>query len=276
MTIPRVGIDRAELANSILADKLLHDACEGLSKAGCLILENLFPQEMIERLCANFLDTFGSMSADAMLDKAKAKGASRFLKVGHRRFEIALPLRAPYLDPGFFAHPVLWAVLSHFLDKDIKLSGFTSVVSFPGAAAQGAHRDNAHLFDTKTGAAFLPPHAITTSIPLIDVDLECGPTGVWPGSHRWPSERSPGSEPPVMATMRAGDCLLTDYRTIHEGLPNKGQLIRPILYLVYARPWFFDEANHFRRDPLDVSVADYEALPQQLQTLLSRARRAHF
>ena len=49
-----------------------------------------------------------------------------------------------------------------------------------------------------------------------------------------------------------GDVILMDYRTLHTGLPNRGTRARPILYMVYARPWFFDDVNHMDRIPLDM------------------------
>jgi uncharacterized protein YecA (UPF0149 family) len=47
--------------------------------------------------------------------------------------------------------------------------------------------------------------------------------------------------------------------------------MRPIVYMVYARPWFFDQVNHIRRIPLDMPIEDYEALPQSVRPLLIRA-----
>ena len=43
----------------------------------------------------------------------------------------------------------------------------------------------------------------------------------------------------------AGDAIVFDSRTQHAGGANGSQRARPILYLVFARPWF-DEAMHRR------------------------------
>ena len=53
---------------------------------------------------------------------------------------------------------------------------------------QEIHRDHGHLFasDSDIGPS-LPVYAVNVAVPLVDVDLATGPTGVWPGSHRWPS-----------------------------------------------------------------------------------------
>ena len=73
------------------------------------------------------------------------------------------------------------------------------------------------------------------------------------------------------APYASGDAILMDYRTAHAGLPNRGTTVRPILYMVYARPWFFDDANHPERPPSNMPLAVFNALPDQLKPLLLRA-----
>ena len=46
-------------------------------------------------------------------------------------------------------------------------------------------------------------------------------------------------------TIDAGDAIIFDSRTQHAGGANRSAAARPILYLVFARPWF-DEAMHRR------------------------------
>jgi uncharacterized protein YecA (UPF0149 family) len=65
--------------------------------------------------------------------------------------------------------------------------------------------------------------------------------------------------------------MLVDYRTMHAGLANMSDRVRPILYLVYERPWFFDYGNHMRRIPLDMPLERYNAAPASLRPLLTRA-----
>jgi len=89
----------------------------------------------------------------------------------------------------------------------------------------------------------LPAHAINVAIPLIDVAVETGPTGIWLGSHKWPESYIPPPEAMTSVPFQRGDCILVDYRTLHTGLPNHSNLVRPIIYMTYARTWFFDECN---------------------------------
>ena len=80
--------------------------------------------------------------------------------------------------------------------------------------------------------------------------------------------------PPESATkipFQRGDCVLLDYRTLHAGLPNQSANARPVMYLVYARTWFFDEANHQGRTPLNMSLETYQSLPESARPLVLRA-----
>ena len=67
--------------------------------------------------------------------------------------------------------------------------------------------------------------------------------------------------------------MMMDYRLLHTGLPNRTAQPRPMLYLVYARPWFFDQHNHLRstRNPVDMPLERYNELPATVRPLLARA-----
>jgi hypothetical protein len=54
-----------------------------------------------------------------------------------------------------------------------------------------------------------------------------------------------------------GDCIFMDYRTLHGGLANKSDGIRPILYVTYHRPWFRDYQNYSRQHSLILSDEEY-------------------
>ena len=127
-----------------------------------------------------------------------------------------------------------------------------------------------HLFPDPAVGPNLPVYAVNVAVPLIDVDTRMGPTGVWLGSHRWPGHEAQ-IETMTVAPLQRGDCMLLDYRTLHAGLPNASRQARPIIYMVYARPWFFDNSNHISRIPLDMPIEHYNTLPASLRPLLTRA-----
>jgi hypothetical protein len=65
--------------------------------------------------------------------------------------------------------------------------------------------------------------------------------------------------------------MMLDYRVLHTGLPNLGSRVRPILYMVYARGWFCDEATHFGVNSPDMPLEDYRRVPEQDRAALYRA-----
>jgi ectoine hydroxylase-related dioxygenase (phytanoyl-CoA dioxygenase family) len=68
-----------------------------------------------------------------------------------------------------------------------------------------------------------------------------GPTEFTPGTHLQWGRRHLGN---VAVTAAAGDAILFDYRLRHRGLPNKtSDVVRPLVYITYAKPFFRDEAN---------------------------------
>jgi ectoine hydroxylase-related dioxygenase (phytanoyl-CoA dioxygenase family) len=174
-------------------------------------------------------------------------------------------------QPEVFANAPLLKFLGPVLGNEIHLSNFTAVVSHPGASQQHTHRDNDHLFLSPRVGPNLPVYAVNVAVPLIDVDLRTGPTGVWLGSHRWMEDSAAQNETMTMSQLQRGDLMLMDYRTLHAGLPNASRQARPIVYMVYARPWFFDQANHITRVSLDMPLERYNELPASVRPLLVRA-----
>jgi ectoine hydroxylase-related dioxygenase (phytanoyl-CoA dioxygenase family) len=139
---------------------------------------------------------------------------------------------------------------------------------------QHVHRDHSHLYEREKVGRDMPAHAINLAIPLVDVDLEMGSTSFWPGSHRWERDAPRDDDEMVEPELRTGDCMIIDYRTMHAGMPNRSTRVRPVLYIVYARPWFFDEKNFTNRHPLDLPEGEYTKLAPDLQKLMSRSARA--
>jgi hypothetical protein len=72
-------------------------------------------------------------------------------------------------------------------------------------------------------------------------------------------------------TWRRGDRVLLDYRTMQAGLPNFSGRARPIMYMVYACPRFFDDVKHINRISLDMPLEHYDAPPESVHPLLRRA-----
>jgi hypothetical protein len=267
-----VDISDEERARGTPSPRTRDAAHAALQEHGCVLLRGLFMPDKIDALHREFRAQYGACDAPDMAALAARDGPNPILEVGPARYEITLHIEGAFADPVLFANPLLLGLALPLLGGDMRLSGMTAVVSYPGAALQHVHRDHALLFGEAGLGSNLPIYALNAALPLIDIDLETGPTGVWLGSHRWPAEAPmPGIETVTQVPLQRGDGLLLDYRVLHTGLPNRGTGARPILYMVYARSWFYDEINHTNRPSLDMSPETFAALSPPHQQLLLRA-----
>ena len=133
------------------------------------------------------------------------------------------------------------------------------IFSFPNSADQPYHQDGSPLFEK--GTELLPSYAINVFVGLHDAEelLTLGPTEFVVGSHHMtPDSAIDKVDTSVSAVIGKGDILLYDYRICHRGTSNltcneakdtrkgsdyDGGIIRKVLYLMYARPWFREHLN---------------------------------
>jgi hypothetical protein len=266
-----IAVPAGDTASGELSPETESAAVAAFHEHGCILLRGALPLATVEAMHRDYLAQFGAMGAGEMRAEAAMPPPNRLLEVGGARYDITLRMTGAFGRPEVFANGLLLKILRQLLGRGMHLSNFTSVVSHPGAPQQHAHRDCAHLFDEPGVGPNLPVYAVNVAVPLIDVDLETGPTGVWLGSHRLPQTSAVQDSAMTKCSLQRGDCMLLDYRTLHAGLANRSQRSRPVVYMVYARPWFFDDVNHVNRIPLDLPIDDYERLPATVRPLLIRA-----
>jgi ectoine hydroxylase-related dioxygenase (phytanoyl-CoA dioxygenase family) len=94
----------------------------------------------------------------------------------------------------------------------------------------------------------------------VDIDEYNGTTRIWPGSHRvwWDADARQLPSEDLVAPV--GSCILMDYRLLHGGTANSKQ-VRPILYVIYQRPWFKDYVNFQKVRELRAPVEEHENIP---------------
>jgi hypothetical protein len=274
MRLTIVPISDAERGRGTLTQETTLAALTALHEQGAVVMRGLYARDFIDQLYQEFRARYGGQDLAGMSAMAQGAFPNPIQKVGDGRFEIAMRMTGPFGQPQLFGNPLLINFLSPLLGGElIRLGSVTAVASFPGSEMQHIHRDHQQLFQefAQIGPA-LPLYAVNVSIPLIDIDAEMGPTAIWPGSHRWP-EKQEASPQFGMASIpfERGDAVLMDYRTMHTGLANNSRTVRPILYLVYNREWFFDDNNHRGRAPLDIPLDHLQLLPQELRLLMMRA-----
>jgi hypothetical protein len=249
---------------------LVARAKEALSGPGIVILRNAVDREalgiarraVVERLCG--------LDAEA----AKARG----VRVGDGRYMVTLDLNPPFDRPELFASPPLLAIARATLGVDVTINSLTVVIALPGAEAQRPHVDHGMLFPSDEAASMsAPSYALTAIIPMLDLDETTGSTEVWPReSHmatpdRW-TAKLPGS---TVLPLALGDVGMIDYRVCHGGTPNPGLVPRPILYIVYSRPWFRDSENFSEIPPLRVNAQHLANMPAEFRPLFASAAAGH-
>jgi hypothetical protein len=266
-----IPVSWSETASDALNPATANAAYAALRERGCAILRGVFSSGEAEALHREYQSQYGAMDMAQMQEQAAKPPPSQFIEVGEARYDITVRMKGAFAAPRLLANTLLRRFLTPLLGDNMRLNSFTVVASHPGAQLQHPHRDHGHLYPELPPDPPLPAHAINVAIPLIDVSVETGPTGFWLGSHKWPESYIPPSEAMTTVPFQRGDCILVDYRTLHTGLPNRSTLVRPIIYMTYARPWFFDECNHLGRSSLNMTLGTYEALPESVRPLLLRA-----
>ncbi len=160
---------------------------------------------------------------------------------------------------------MLMPILKSLLGSDCRLNSLGVVCSLPDAPAQPMHRDGGGLFLETPLDALLPPCAITVAIPLLEMNEH---RALCPGSHRdWSSLPS---TPSLVPRVGEGAALLWDYRLAHQGTANISGVPRPLLYLTYCRPWFFDHHNFSEQTPLAIDEDAYERLSPSAKQVMAR------
>lgn len=249
---------------------LVAQAKDALNGAGLVILRHAVEPGALEEAGRAVVNDFCGVSADI----AKQRG----VRVGDGRYMATLDLAPPFDNPAIFASAPLLALVRATLGVDAIINSLTVVIALPGAQEQRPHVDHGVLFPGDEAASMsAPPYALTAIMPLLDLTSSTGSTEVWqkgklmPTPDRWETNL-PGS---VVLPLSLGDVGIMDYRVCHRGTPNTGAVPRPILYIVYSRPWFRDSENFSEIPPLRVSREQLANLPAQYRALFATAAAGH-
>ncbi len=165
--------------------------------------------------------------------------------------------KEPFNQPQVISNEFLLPIVRSLLGRDAKLVYAGLILSFPNSADQPWHQDGTSLFDDVEfpidSSSHLPPYALNVFIPLDRVTAEVGPTEFCLGSHvrtrardvmNYLENGDEASAKVIGPLLKSGDALIYDYRVCHRGTQNLTRdKTRPMLYLMYARPWFSEHIN---------------------------------
>lgn len=256
---------RISKPNAPPTDDTVRQAAELFQTHGALWLENVFAKSTIEQLRATYQKKYLSLS--------KTELRKRDAAVGDQRFMITVDVKGAFNCPEVYANEALSPILHSLLSDAMRIASFGSVVALPGADEQAIHLDHPPLFGVADDG--LPVYALTMVIPLIDLSPATGTTAIWEGTHRG-AERfdllrglmdSPNFSDASVPMAKQGDAYLMDYRVIHGGMANRSDVARPILYIVYSRPWFRDGFNFKSQDAVSISKKQLKKVPKQHRSL---------
>ena len=239
---------------------------ESFAETGLLTIDRIFDPAFITELHDEYRRQYAAL------------GAVLPMRVGKGRIQLPVEMAGPFLDPNLFAHPLLATMLGWWLTADYLIDSLTFVTALPGAPDQKLHRDNVSLFP---GApAFdqaIPPYAVTLAIPLVDLTPDTGTTRLVPRSLglELDEAKARAETDAELPYLQKGGCFVMDYRLWHQGTANRSSDQRPIVYIVYARPWFTDDAN-FREHPrATIDAAAYAQIPAKHRALFRRVAGEH-
>lgn len=259
--IPRIDLTSTEqLTGRITPDK--HSLMVDLFlQHGVVQINHLFKVDMIRKLQHEFQLKYAT-SMDA-------EGRSDVLCVGDKRFMLTPELDSVFGSDELLACRPILKFMQSILGEEYTLSSCTAVMSFPGSAPQLVHKDHSALFPERGWSFPVPPFAVQLIVPLLELNDRHGTTRVFKGTQQVEPEDAvswPHQDPLVPL----GSCLLVDYSIAHCGMGNQSDKVRPIMNLVYSRPWFRDYQNYLVQPPLKFSQHYIDNASEVIQKLLGK------
>lgn len=258
--VPSISFSKIELDSGHIAEDTLNAAEKLFRKHGVLHIKNVFDLALLNECHVEFLETYQSYLVNAKHEDA--------LRIGDKRFQITLNMQEPFNSPSLYGNELVLPLMKRLLGNQCILGCFTSAMSLPGSLDQRLHKDHKHLFHDGPEEAMLPSFAVTMMVPLIDLNEHVGTTRLKKGTHRLSSEQSK-TLPYQTPLVQRGDCYLMDYRASHHGQANRSDTPRPIVSMVYQRPWFRDYMNFKNQPSLSITCEEFKSVPDPLKSLLA-------
>jgi len=244
-----------------LSDARLQLALRTLRDTGYVAIERALPADWVEkarRTCVRDVKAYLKDPALRQQFLVKAKG---HVGMFPRK-------KSPYMDELAIANPFATQILDEVMGPDGFCTYYNINVTWPGSQVQVLHRDT-HLLFPDLGTP-LPPHTVVVNINLVDFTVENGATEVWPGSHLItdrpedrgvPLEERARELPSERMVVPAGTLVVRDLRMWHRGMPNRTEIIRPMLAIVYFRGFMH------RSEVMSLPRKAWAAMPEKTRRL---------
>jgi hypothetical protein len=196
------------------------------------ILKGHFSIETLDRWRAAF----------APLLEAHIAREGHLFNRGPGRFYVTLPFKEPFADPSIFEDEDVLAIVKRLVGEDATLVQLATDTPVRGSDYQEIHRDAPPLFPETERET--PPFQLAVNFPLIDVEIENGPFEVARGTHMMSKDEGlrlieSGEVKLEPLTMKLGDVMIRDVRSLHRGTPNMTEVPRPMVVIGYSRRWLY-------------------------------------
>jgi ectoine hydroxylase-related dioxygenase (phytanoyl-CoA dioxygenase family) len=286
MTDVTLTVSSEECAAGRLRPEQHRRAALLLHTAGCVVLRDLLPLDLVERLRAAFNavleDCVASKRGDGWY-QVSAREQAVFWERAYR-WRIFPKLRPPFDDEALLANPLMTALLEEMLGRDFFCKFVSSDTCVRGSVEQAPHRE------FSTGGATMPS-AYFVNVPLARSGLENGPIEIWPtGTHLWqPSvlaryrlsddvqdgenqnmEQFAKHFPSQRLVLEPGSVLIRDPGMLHRGTPNPTDTPRAMLTLAYQRRSHRHDYGDIR---FNLDEALYERLSPAAKRVFARSDR---
>ena len=149
-------------------------------------------------------------------------------------------------------HDLVYGIVSKVLAPHchtLQLNLTQAIEIFPGAPAQGPHRDHDMWWTPKDGTEYM----INVMWALDDFTQSNGATRIWPGSHRMAQDEMLPDEMAVSAVMPKGSACIFLGSTMHSGGENFSPHSRRGLIISYCLGWLKPWENQWLAYPPEIA-----------------------
>jgi hypothetical protein len=234
-----------------------------LRSDGFVIFDSVLDESLVERLRKALLERIDEYVMTVMDGRPQT------------RYHLPLRLIDPFIDDMVIRNQLVMPTLVETLGDDMAISYFGSDTAGPGSTYQDVHADGRPLFPELP--LNLAPYGVVVNFPLVNFHEENGPIEIWPNSSHHLAGIHPQvgsaitSGTPVVAP--AGSLVMRDLRLWHRGTPNRTRQLRPMIAVVYSRPWYRFGPSEVGYPEPRILRDDYEHWPPEVRTLFRFATR---
>ncbi len=249
------------------ADAPLGDILETLDEDGGLIIEGIFPIEVITQLRESITEAENSFVPGGATQGLGEDGKA-FVGANTIRFSSLGKLTPAYfdlLDNQLYAD-IADAILLPICGSYWVNTGQAMIIG-PDSPAQMLHRDCDNWFQYCSALwPNCPEVTISSIIALDEITEELGATRVIPGSHKWTDHADRGTpEQTVPAEISPGDAFIYTGKVVHgSGANLTTDKWRRAMHLSYLVGWLTPEESN----PLDYTTEELTARSPRVQRLL--------